>query len=221
MTTAPHAHKAPTTHGHTIRWWAPAYEAVGWLMTMGQKPAMTRRAVAIARLQPGESILDVGCGPGSLTLPAAEKVGPTGKAAGIDASPEMIETARRSARKRGRDVDFQLAPIEALPFADSTFDAVLSSLMMHHLPDDLKAQGLAEIARVLKPGGRLVVMDLSGDRSPANLALRLVGHKTPADYVERLQSMILAAGFASDERVKSKWREVAFIRAYAAAEETA
>jgi demethylmenaquinone methyltransferase/2-methoxy-6-polyprenyl-1,4-benzoquinol methylase/phosphoethanolamine N-methyltransferase len=211
----PHAHrqKAPETHGRTIRHWAPFYEAAGWLMSFGQLPAMRRHSIAVAELQPGERVLDVGCGPGSLTIPAARSVGTEGTAAGIDASPEMIDVAVRKAKKQKLQIDFRVAPVEALPFEDGTFDVVLSSLMLHHLPDDVKALGLGETLRVLKPGGRLIATDLTDSHSPAAHLMSLFGHHMPSDYAERLQAMMRAAGFDTVEPLKSKWRQITFIRA--------
>lgn len=211
--TARHTRSAPQTRGRTIRHWAPLYEAAGWLLSFGRLPAIRRFSIRTAHLQPGERLLDVGCGPGSLTIPAARKVGREGHAAGIDASPEMIEVAQRKARKQGLEIDFRAAPVEALPFGDGEFDVVLSSLMLHHLPDDVKAQGLAEIRRVLKPGGRLVAVDLAGGHGPLSHVMGLFGHSLPDDYADRLQEMMRAAGFSSVEKVKSKWRQLAFIRA--------
>ena len=210
---APDRVKAPETRGRTIRHWAPFYEVAGWLMSFGQLPAIRRKSLAVAGLQPGERVLDVGCGPGSLTVPAARKVGKDGKAAGIDASPEMIDVATRKAKNQGLEIDFRVAPIEALPFGDGEFDVVLSSLMLHHLPDDVKAQGLGEIIRVLRPGGRLVAIDIAGGHGPLSFLMGVFGHKLPRDYAERLQGMMRTAGFESVEEVKSKWRQLAFIRA--------
>ena len=211
---APDRVKAPDTRGRTIRHWAPFYEAAGWLMSFGQLPAIRRKSLAVAGLQPGERVLDVGCGPGSLTVPAARKVGKDGKAAGIDASPEMIDVATRKAKNQGLEIDFRVAPIEALPFGDGEFDVVLSSLMLHHLPDDVKAQGLGEIIRVLRPGGRLVAIDIAGGHGPLSFLMGVFGHKLPRDYAERLQEMMRTAGFEAVEEVKGKkLHQLAFIRA--------
>jgi demethylmenaquinone methyltransferase/2-methoxy-6-polyprenyl-1,4-benzoquinol methylase/phosphoethanolamine N-methyltransferase len=184
-------------------------------MSFGQLPAIRRFSIETAALKPGERVLDVGCGPGSLTIPAARKAGRSGHAAGIDASPEMIAVASRKARKQGLDIDFRVAPVESLPFEDGQFDVVLSSLMLHHLPDDVKAQGLAEILRVLKPGGRLIVIDLAGGHRLLSRFMGLFGHghHLPPDYSARLQEMMRAAGFTQVEEVKSKWRQMVFIRA--------
>ena len=74
----------------------------------------------------------------------------------------MIETARRKAARAQVEVDFRVGVIEQLPYPDGSFDVVLSSLMMHHLPADLKPIGLAEIRRVLRPTGRLIIVDMKG-----------------------------------------------------------
>ena len=141
--------RAPKTSGSVIHW-ARWYDLGTWLISFGRAPAIRRRTVELAAIREGEDVLDVGCGTGTLTLAAKRQAG-AGEVGGIDASPEMIGVARRKAAKRGVDVDFRVALIEQLPFPDGTFDLVLSSLMLHHLPDELKREGFAEICRVLKP----------------------------------------------------------------------
>src|SRR3990172_11625076 len=109
---------APEPTGYTIRWWAPAYDAVTWLATFGQEPAIRRQTLKAAALKPGERVLDVGCGTGTLSLGAWRRVRPDGEVTGIDASPEMIALARRKAKKAGAAPQFQRAPIDQLPFED-------------------------------------------------------------------------------------------------------
>jgi SAM-dependent methyltransferase len=88
----------------------------------------------------------------------------------------MIDVAKEKAAKAGSAIDFQVALIEALPFPAATFDLVTSSLMLHHLPDDLKRTGLAEIRRVLKPGGRFVAMDFAAHSHSPHGPGRPLGH---------------------------------------------
>jgi ubiquinone/menaquinone biosynthesis C-methylase UbiE len=127
----------------------------------GSERALRHMTTDLAQLQSGETALDVGCGTGTLAMLAKERVGATGHVSGIDPSASLLATARRKAARRGLSLDFQLGVIEQLAFPDQTFEVVLSSMMMHQLPDDLKVQGLTEIARVLKPGGCLLVLDFS------------------------------------------------------------
>jgi SAM-dependent methyltransferase len=112
-------------------------------------------------LQPGESVLDVGCGTGTLALTAKRRVGASGAVVGIDASPEMIERAKRKALKAGVEVQFQTALVERLPFPDASFDVVFSTLMLHHLPRPVREQCAREMRRVIKPDGRIVAVDFA------------------------------------------------------------
>lgn len=208
-----HKHNAPHTEGATITWWARFYDPFAHLLSFGTISKVRKATVRAAAFQPAESVLDVGCGTGDLTLRAARKVGREAHVAGIDASPQMIGVAQRKAARKGRAVDFRLAPIEDLPFADGEFDVALSSFMLHHLPDDLKVRGLAEVRRVLKPGGRLIAVDLKPGGGVIGSVMKLFGHSLPADYGNQLRESISAASFSDVEILNPDDKIALFIRA--------
>jgi demethylmenaquinone methyltransferase/2-methoxy-6-polyprenyl-1,4-benzoquinol methylase/phosphoethanolamine N-methyltransferase len=186
------AHEAPETRGRVIHWHAGLYDLLTKLCGVG---GMRRLALERADPRAGERVLDIGCGTGTLALLARERVGPEGEVHGIDPSPEMIERAQRKAAGRRDGVRFQTGVAERLPYPDASFDLVLSTLMLHHLPDELRPQALLEAARVLKPGGRLFAVDMSGSGPWYwRLVSAAIGHRLPGDYVARLTGMMAAAG---------------------------
>lgn len=161
---------------------------------------------AIARLAPGQVVLDLGSGGGFDCFLAGPKVGPQGRVIGVDMTPEMISKARRniaSYRERtGLDnVEFRLGEIEHLPAADGSVDVVISNCVINLSPD--KPQVWREIARVLKPGGTVAVSDLALLR-PLPQAVRgmveaLVGCVAGAVRVDEYRAMIEAAGLTGIE----------------------
>ena len=158
----------------------------------GKFRELRQRTANLAQLQPGEQVLDVGCGTGTLAMEVARRVGPADRVAGVDPGTQQIARARAKAARRNVPIDFQIGVIEQLAFPDQTFDVVFSTLMMHHLPASLKRQGLAEIARVLKPGGRLVIADFKRKQERQGRAARFhAGGSSMQDLV----ALVKEAGF--------------------------
>jgi SAM-dependent methyltransferase len=160
---------------------------------------------AFASLREGETVLDLGSGPGLDCFLAARKVGETGRVIGVDMTPEMIGKARANAEKSGyTNVEFRLGEIEHLPVADSSVDVVISNCVINLVPD--KARAFAEAFRVLKPGGRLMVSDIVLTRP---LPDWLLASKTAysacvsgAELRDRYRASIKAAGFRDITVVK-------------------
>lgn len=155
---------------------------------------------AFAHLRPGEIVVDLGCGGGLDVLLAAAKVGPTGRAIGIDMTPEMIERARRNAARQGIvNAEFHLATIDKLPLADASVDCLLSNCVINLAPD--KSAVFREMFRVLKPGGRLAVSDIALKKPlPKELAqdiMAYIGCIAGAISIDDYRRGLEAADFAS------------------------
>jgi len=187
----------PETTGATIHWF-PQYDFWASLIGLGMNGSNSCMVIEMAEIKPGDMVLDVGCGTGDLTLAAQKTVGPTGSAYGIDPSPEGVGLARKKAALHGFEAKFEVGLIEKLNFPEATFDVAISRLVIHHLPDDLKRRGFGEIYRVLKPGGRLFMVDF---KPPSNAVLRhlasaLVGHRMMmASKVWVIPDVLTEAGF--------------------------
>jgi arsenite methyltransferase len=165
---------------------------------------------AIAALKQGEVLLDLGSGAGFDAFVAAPKVGPTGRVIGVDMTAEMLAKARKnvaSFRERTKldNVEFRLGEIEHLPVADASVDVVISNCVINLSPD--KAQVWREIARVLKPGGRVAVSDLALLKplpaAVAEMVEALVGCIAGAQLVSETERMAREAGLG-DIQLKPK-----------------
>ena len=165
---------------------------------------------ATANLKEGQTVVDLGSGGGLDVFLAATKVGPTGRAIGIDMTPEMIERARRNAERANNgepftNVEFHLTTIDKLPLADNSVDCVISNCVINLAPD--KAAVFKEIARVLKPGGRVAVSDIALKQNlPGEIANDIsayTGCIAGAILITDYKQGLLDAGFSHVEVVDS------------------
>jgi len=162
---------------------------------------------AYANLKRGEVVVDLGCGGGLDIFLASPKLGPEGRAIGIDMTPEMIERARRNAEKSGvNNVEFHLSTIDKLPLDSGSVDCVISNCVINLAPN--KQAVFREIVRVLKPGGRLAVSDIALKKElPAEVSsdlLAYVGCVAGAIPIDDYKRGLLEAGFEHVEIVDTK-----------------
>jgi len=144
---------------------AGVYDLMNTAMTAGMHHRWRQRAAARAELGPGDAALDVCCGTGDLAIELAARVGPEGTVVGCDFSEPMLELARRKAGDRElSQVRFEWADALELPYPDGAFDAVTVGFGARNLAD--LDGGLRELARVLRPGGRLVILEITQPRRP-------------------------------------------------------
>src|SRR6266498_3348823 len=176
------------------------YDLMEWFfdtfLFRGKLRELRQRTADLARIQPGENVLDVGCGTGTLAMEVKPRVGATGHVFGIDPGEQQIYRARSKATRHNLSIEFQIGVIEHLDFPDQTFDVVLSTIMMHHLSDSLKRQGLSEIARVLKSGGRLVIADF---KRPEERPVQAVRFGAGGSRIQDLAALVKEAGFSRVE----------------------
>jgi ubiquinone/menaquinone biosynthesis C-methylase UbiE len=185
----------------------PSYDSYMRKMTFGRERTLRETTVSLADVKPGDCVLEVGCGTGTLTLAAKRRTGPSGKVFGIDVIPGMIELSQRKAAQANEDVTFQLGSIDDIPFSANQFDVVMCSFMIFHMSENTRRKGIAEIYRVLKPKGRLLVLDLALPTQPLSrtIAQMLLGGMLQHDLRELLPLME-ASGFSDVEIAPVKFR---------------
>jgi ubiquinone/menaquinone biosynthesis C-methylase UbiE len=154
-----HAGDSSDGHSHVLH--NPrAYDWLARTITLGGEGRFRRRTVDLAELKSGDAVLDVGCGTGTLLMEAAKRIGPSGVLHGVDRSPEMLAHARRKVDAQGIRAEFREGSSDRLTFAESSFDVVFCTLMLHHLPASMQVATVAEMRRVLRPGGRMIIVDM-------------------------------------------------------------
>lgn len=163
---------------------ADRYDLMNRVMTFGMDRRWRHQAAVAATLSPGQRALDVACGTGDLAFELATYVLPGGEVVGVDFVPEMLRLARRKAQERKVPVRFEEADALALPFDDDTFHATACGFGLRNFED--RARGLAEMTRVVRPGGRVVVLEMTPPRN--ELARRYM-----TDVVPRLGQALARA----------------------------
>lgn len=189
------------------------YDLIMALMTFGREKTFRHMTIELAQLMPGDKVLEVGCGTGTLTIAAKAQVGSPGEVVGIDIAPEMVAVASSKATRKCVDVSFQAGSIENIPFPDNRFDVVMCSFSIHHMPEDVRREGFTEIYRVLKSGGRLFILDFASPDKPwqRRFVQMHFGHMMQHD-VRELAPVLKENSFTEIEMGKTKFMGIWFLR---------
>lgn len=189
-------HPSSRASGQGITLGTPRFYALSAPLLFGGTRRRSYRQLLIASgAQSGDRVLDIGCGPGYFARMLAQTVGPKGSVVGIDAAPEMIDYARRKAGSLP-NCRFESGAAESLAFPDASYDVVVSSLMMHHIPDELRLQAVREMRRVLRPGGTLLLADFTiPERGGWHLIASITRHGEMQRRVSPLEPLVAEANF--------------------------
>jgi ubiquinone/menaquinone biosynthesis C-methylase UbiE len=188
----PHGHATDGSGGHIVR--PRLYELVAAVGFLGRRRRIFDQLVALSGARAGDRVLDVGCGTGYLTGRTAHAVGPAGRVVGVDPSEPVIAYARRV---RPPNCAFHIAGGEAVPEPDASFDVVVSSLAIHHIPPQVRPAALREMYRVLRPGGLLMIADFRppSGKAASHLVGAVGGHAMQHNPVDQLVGLVSDAGF--------------------------
>ncbi|HEX2283916.1 MAG TPA: class I SAM-dependent methyltransferase [Mycobacterium sp.] len=192
----------------------PCYDLLTRLLGMTR---VHDRLIEQAELADGLTVLEVGCGTGNVIV-RARRAHPGVTAVGLDPDPRALARARRKADGLN-GIRFEQGYVQKLPFADSEFDRVLSSLMWHHVPDEVKPEAAAEIFRVLRPGGRLHLVHIGGDMTANDgLAARLMmrNHHTAGNLGDAIPRVLRSAGFDCTQVATRRHRVIGRLTFYRA-----
>ena len=176
-------------------------------ITLGREDALRKMTVNLAQIKQGDCVLEIGCATGSLSLAAKRQVGQEGSVSAIDIIPGMIEVSKQKAAQAKMDVSFQVGNIQEIPFPDEHFDRVMCSFMIFHMSENVRNNGIKEIFRVLKPNGKLLVLDLALPPNKVSRAfLKLFLGFMLKHNLEELKPIMESSGFAQIEISLAKFR---------------
>ena len=192
----------------------PAYDVITRLLGMNK---VYSTIIAQAQLTDGMRVLEIGCGTGNLTI-RAKRAHRGVELIGSDPDPLALARAQRKAPVM-TGIRFECGYAEHLPFANDQFDRVLSSMMLHHLDDDVKAAAVGEIHRVLRPGGRLHLVDIGGHMTARDgLAARrmLRNHHVAGNLGDAIPRLLRRGGFECSEVATQRHRAIGRLTFYRA-----
>ncbi|MDX8449248.1 class I SAM-dependent methyltransferase [Mesorhizobium captivum] len=190
---------------------AAAYDMLARVLTFGREGRFREFMLRLAKLRPGEAVLDVACGTGTLAIAAKRLMGPDGSVTGIDASAEMIERARVKAARSGLDLTLVNGTAQDLPFKDAQFDIVIGTLMLHHLSKPARSAFFREAERVLKPGGRLLLIDFGRPVRKSRVLPRL--HRHGHVDMDAIGTLLTESGFKITDSGAVRTQNLNYVRA--------
>ena len=188
-----------------------SYDSYMKKITLGREKSLRWMTVNLAQVKSGDCVIEVGCGTGTLTLEAKQQAGESGKVFGIDVIPGMIKLSQQKAAQAGLEVTFQFGSIENIPFTENQFDVVMCSFMIFHMSEEVRRKGIAEIYRVLKPQGRLMVIDLALPAHGVSSAVAKMLFKFMLKHdLKELMPMMELSGFSGIQISQAKFRLFGF-----------